>query len=620
MKQVKAKLAKLLAEENITVRHSAAAKTASFDVKGRVLTLPIWKDDMSEDVYDLLTGHEVGHSLWTPSEDWENAIDDGVNKNVLNIVEDPRVDKKIKARYPGLVKAYVMGYRELMDKGFFGEIVFEEMNVLDRLNMHFKGGASLQVPFHPTEEWMLTLVAECETFDDVIAAAKRIQQAYTEDLDEQDQQMSMDSLSFGDDDELETGADFEELQNQEEDGSSGQEMLPVGISKDLDDTDPEEFDGHGDHQMEDHEVSTQSEYERREQDLQKNDAQDLFYLGLPKPILKNLIVSHRTCRTELESIIDKNYIQYKMDHENSEKSVYSAHLDRGVDLARSTLVTEYKNFRNQSLKIVNYMVKEFERKKAADEYKRTSVDKTGMLNVNKLHAYKYSDDLFLKRAIVHDGKNHGMVMLVDWSASMTYNMESTIKQLLSMIWFCNKVGIPYEVYAFTSSYFKPKKFDENGIEHRQLLQPGWKYEHNDAYFGWNDSATSGFRLLNLVSSRMSAKHLNQQLQQLFILGVHWSRGAYRSFDTLEGYGLGSTPMVEALVAMQEIVPNFREYYKLDKVNFICLTDGEANSGITRVWDEYRMGDLDERDSHARYIAILSLFDVLDEIEDKKKLS
>ena len=138
MREVKAKLAKLLAEENIQIRHSANAKTASFDVKQRILTLPVFKD-MTETLYDLLTGHEVGHSLYTPCDGWETAITvDKVNKNILNIVEDPRIERKIKNRFPGLRKSFIDGYRELMDRGFFGtDLDFSKMNILDRINMHF---------------------------------------------------------------------------------------------------------------------------------------------------------------------------------------------------------------------------------------------------------------------------------------------------------------------------------------------------------------------------------------------------------------------------------------------------------------------------------------------------
>ena len=98
MNDIKDRLAKLLATENITVRHSASASTASFDVKDRVLVLPVWKNlskdgklskDSATDVYDLLVGHEVGHALYTPYKGWESAIVEGLNKNILNIKYKP---------------------------------------------------------------------------------------------------------------------------------------------------------------------------------------------------------------------------------------------------------------------------------------------------------------------------------------------------------------------------------------------------------------------------------------------------------------------------------------------------------------------------------------------------
>ena len=62
--EVKSNLAKLLATENITIQHNKV-KTASFDVKNRVLTLPLFKQK-SGDVYDMLIAHECAHALWTP--------------------------------------------------------------------------------------------------------------------------------------------------------------------------------------------------------------------------------------------------------------------------------------------------------------------------------------------------------------------------------------------------------------------------------------------------------------------------------------------------------------------------------------------------------------------------
>ena len=46
------------------------------------------------------------------------------------------------------------------------------------------------------------------------------------------------------------------------------------------------------------------------------------------------------------------------------------------------------------------MVKEFEMKKKASEYKRATVSKTGVLDTLKMNNYKFSDDIFKKMTIV----------------------------------------------------------------------------------------------------------------------------------------------------------------------------------------------------------------------------
>ena len=119
----KSVLAKLLAQENLTVEHKKVP-TAYFDPKNRILCLPIWKD-MSADVYDLLVGHEVGHAWETPPEGWHSAIEEKGKafKSFLNVVEDARIEKLIKSRYPGLKAPMYRGYKELFDQDFIGAIV-----------------------------------------------------------------------------------------------------------------------------------------------------------------------------------------------------------------------------------------------------------------------------------------------------------------------------------------------------------------------------------------------------------------------------------------------------------------------------------------------------------------
>jgi uncharacterized protein with von Willebrand factor type A (vWA) domain len=97
-------------------------------------------------------------------------------------------------------------------------------------------------------------------------------------------------------------------------------------------------------------------------------------------------------------------------------------------------------------------VKEFEMKKSAQMHKRAMVSKIGSLDMKKVYAYKLQDDLFKRVTSLPQGKNHGMVLLVDWSGSMNEVLKDTMKQVINLAMFCNRVQIPYRVYAFTTDY------------------------------------------------------------------------------------------------------------------------------------------------------------------------
>jgi hypothetical protein len=112
-------LAKLMATENITVLHKKVP-TAYFDVKNRTLVCPMLKDDMSSEMYDLFMGHEVGHALKTPMEGWHDSVCElgPIFKGYLNVIEDVRIEKEIKAKYPGLRRSFYQGYKELNEDDF----------------------------------------------------------------------------------------------------------------------------------------------------------------------------------------------------------------------------------------------------------------------------------------------------------------------------------------------------------------------------------------------------------------------------------------------------------------------------------------------------------------------
>ena len=113
--EIKSQLAKLLATEDLVVEHKKV-ETASFNIVSRVLTLPMW-ENTTEDVVDMLVSHEVGHALYTPNEEWYKEYE--INPNVVNVVEDARIEKLMKRRYEGISKTFYKGYTELHKEDFF---------------------------------------------------------------------------------------------------------------------------------------------------------------------------------------------------------------------------------------------------------------------------------------------------------------------------------------------------------------------------------------------------------------------------------------------------------------------------------------------------------------------
>ena len=222
-------LAKLMATENITVLHKKVP-TAYFDIENRTLVCPMLKEDMSDEMYDLFMGHEVGHALNTPMEGWHDSVCElgPIFKGYLNVVEDVRIEKAIKAKYPGLRRSFYQGYKELAEMDFFGieEKGVYDLNLIDKLNIHFKIGPFARVEF--TDEEMV-YVKRCEglkTFEEVLALAKELfekQKAESKDKIKsmtQDQlQQLMDDLGIEQEENLEGNT---EIEVPSEEGEAGQ--------------------------------------------------------------------------------------------------------------------------------------------------------------------------------------------------------------------------------------------------------------------------------------------------------------------------------------------------------------------------------------------------------------
>jgi hypothetical protein len=529
--EVKGTLAKLLATENLNVEHRSI-DTAYFDIENRILCLPIWKD-VPGDVYDMLVGHEVGHALYT-TVGYIDALKD-VPQDVLNVLEDVRVEKLIKRLYPGLSRSFYRAYIYLDKSNFFdleGKDI-SKMALIDRINVHFKigviGNRNL-VNFEPDEIQWVNRAAETETLEDVIQLSKDLVE-FLKLKNSEPQQL----INVSAPDDPASGQSQGQSQGQsDEEGEGGNEDAPV--------KDPEGGPGASSGGMTDSSApdemtsETYRSMEEKSKELVDMNAKDYLYLDIPKLDLNSTIVPYARMFQSFDAYLKNG------DHNYQEKIlIYSE---------------KYRKYKKESIKTVNYLVKEFECKKAASQYSRATTSRTGVLDTARLHHYKFSDDLFKKVTDIPDGKNHGLVFYLDWSGSMAQIMNSTIKQLYDLIWFCRKVSIPFRVYAFSDA--SSNSYTVPGLPTRSPVG--------------EISVDKSYRLLELFSSKMNSNVLDRMMTAVYAGSAGFGTGTcIHNAD----FPLGGTPLVETIITTPQVVQKFLSEEKVQKVNVVYLSDGEA---------------------------------------------
>ena len=555
----KSTLAKLLSEEDVNVVHKQMP-TAYFDSKKRELGLPIWKEEeMTKEIYDLMVCHEIGHALWTPLDMLEKAGLRNIDHSFVNIIEDVRIEKKVQNKYPGSRSVFKRGYIDLIKKDFFGTNGrdIDSFNLIDRINLFFKNVPD--VTFSDEENVWVKKVSGVKTEDEVLNLAEELYAWMSENKPEEDEnenEMGMPDES-GDSDESEESAGGGNTTNSDDEGSSGSTSSSTG-------------DNEGDGEL----TPTNNSNSDKSETNESSDTTETSSGGMNSEVPK--AETDTAAKNGMDSLRDKNAVESVyvnipkidatkiiVDYKTVHKEFYGryvAETNEGETYFSSTL-NELTKIKEESKKTVAYMVKEFEMKKSADQYARAAVSKTGSLDMSKLHTYKYNEDLFKKVTTLPGATNHGMVMVLDWSGSMCENLKGTLAQLFNLIWFCRKVKIPFEVYAFSDS---------------RLSRQNLKIQD----FKVNDIILNDFRLLNFFSNKMSLSQEMDIMHALWMYASYWNRGKDVSGYALNynaNYDLGSTPLNEAIIAMMDIVPKFKTETRVQKVNTIFLTDGVSNS-------------------------------------------
>jgi hypothetical protein len=507
--------ARALATENLSFSFDPTAETASFDVKQRHLVMPVW--NVSETVQTMLIAHEISHALWTPYEESEAILEaaekQGYNKTLLqrlaNIVEDVRIEKLMKEKYPGTRRDFFLGYKEIVDKDMFS---FSKMDIpnahlTNRLNLHFKWGVPgfLDVPFSREEQEIVDAVDAVETFPEVYEVAKRLYD-----------HPSMKSIR-------------EEMQKEQSPGKGQGEMI----------------EGEG--------------------------ATDFSQLSGGKKDGK--VYSHPTItispiKDMNRAILSTDFLLAQFEKENGKRPLN---------------MENYRKFVKDSDAFVRQLASQFDRRKAADEIRRERPKQTGMLNLDRLHQYRTHDDLFISKIVKQEGKNHGIVFLLDFSGSMSQRLQDTLLQVIQLVWFCEKVKIPFEVFSFTdihpthiygnNEYRKMvSEMEKRGMTHDEIREQVYLSSVNPkpTSVRYEDTA-----LVNLASSRDSAAKRERLLAFLYESMLSDTR----SLSAPDCLNLQGTPTVEAVAIASQFMQDWVQKQNIQIPTFMLVTDGQPNGII-----------------------------------------
>jgi hypothetical protein len=591
-------------------------------------------------IYDLLMGHEIGHALYTPMQGWHDAqipASDQVRrpniKTFLNVVEDARIEKLIKANYPGLRRPFAEAYQKLFDQDLFqikrlkGD--YSKLNLIDRINLFFKLGAQTLITFDKEEQVFVNRTAAAMTWDEVVQIARdvydycKVKEPKKQEQKKQDKQESEDTDGQEPDTENEDGDDSEQDADEPADGDEPADADESDDTEESEKEDGEKSDDADDSEEESDEEGDESEAgddadEEESDDADESDGVDADDEsdedGEDSDLDKGAdagddagstdedeeadaadeqpepqSITDKAFRAQEQNLLDRTAkSQIVMDIPTANLNniivpnrIVYAKFEQG---ARALLIKRMANFETVAAGLskafharnkaqIGVMVQEFEQKKNANQYARQLTSKTGVIDSLKLSRYKFSNDIFRKVTTVSKGKNHGMVLFLDLSGSMDDQFRDIVEQLLVLTSFCKRINLPFDVYGFGDS------FQYSGF------RAGNQFNKTTD----NTMIPNGrtFCLRHLLSSDFSANDYKRSFDMLNMVG-QFSRAEHRQFDVSNvirnwkvspgtfGFDMGGTPFIQTLLASREIIEKFKTTHHTDITNVIYLTDGDGD--------------------------------------------
>jgi hypothetical protein len=665
-------LARLLASENIRVVHDASVPSAAFELNTRTLILPMWKCDKV--VYDFLVGHEVAHAKYTPAERWRVEAEriGGANARIaqdyINVIEDARIERLIKREFPGLRSDFMQGYKSLLEMDIFqtkGKDL-ATLSLIDRINLYYKIGihCGVHVPFTAEEQLILNRISATRAgeigFDDVVKIAEELfkaacgenkpQQGGSKDKSKgkseqsdlsQTSQSSQDGNDDSEDGEEEGESESQSQDNGEEEGESQSNRQQQ--SSDEGDGEAEGSEGSEGEDGEDSGESMEDDTDDGESAesvnaKQTSNGQQGAESGTGKP---TEVSTNGAMQKGMEKFVDMNTVEHvitigtidprkvvigvddfiKLVDGNVKGCRYGT-LNGAMPLRVAAAVEErsarlFKRICDENKRNVDMMCKRFDVKRSARNFAKQTSAKSGRISTRLLSKYKFSEDIFDRVVIRNDEKNHGIVILIDWSGSIGSMIAETCAQVCALLMFCRRAGIAAEVYFFTTSHvpvcdkwFAEANPNANTKETNRHTCASWgsavsgiKWDPKTESARFSDyicnlpegTTAKGnhamffpFSLIKVYEQGMNNKKFTRAIGRLLLVSHMMSRACEETRDLAldTALQLGGTPLDESILAMREIVKDFRKSSNT-KVTLINLTDGEGVS-VTRKVEEKKV--------------------------------
>ena len=577
--QNQSSLAKLLATENITVTHSKSLSTAYFDVKNRVLGLPVWKDQ-GKVVYDMLVGHEVSHALYTPHQEFDKFLKNEGRSHfdILNIIEDIRIERLIKLKYPGMPRIFNGAYKSLVEGDFFNIAGknLDDLNFLDRLNLKAKIGPHVEIPLSDEELAIFNKCLKAETFEEVIELYHETKDFIAKEAKNKPEAEKNQEVSSSDDQDREESSSDNQDGDEENETEEGTTSSPSNGSDD-DSDDGEEAEGEstndaeGDDEASSEDISSENNEESSGETTFTDgagDAQDPHEQAIDdfksetlesfKENIQESEDSRDTSRAEiammpLKSSIDSCVIPYSKVLAERPRIEDIISVGGPYESLNNNHEAAYIDLKKTVNKRASVLAREFERRKASYQYSRAQESRNGTIDVNNLHKYKYDDQIFSTTMRLADAKSHGMIFFIDYSGSMNGVLKDVLEHTLNLIQFCKKVGIPFQVYSFTSLHLNDHTIEQNDYE---------------------------FNLANVVIAELFSSDMKKAEYEQAFKTVAYQIIFSKNVRYADRFGshyerLGGTPLDHTLIAAHTIIDRFNKKHAVQKTNVVVLSDGES---------------------------------------------